>query len=57
MVTNIAVPDSSLLLLRPSQAITGTPPHPGATPVLPSTDPDYITISSWITGALTSCGP
>jgi len=52
MVTNIAVPDNSLLLLRPSRAITDTPPHPGATPVLPTTDPDYTTISSWIADTL-----
>lgn len=53
MVTNIAAPDSSLLLLRPSRAITDTPPHPGATPVLPSASADYITIRSWIMGTLT----
>ena len=53
MVTNITAPDSSLLLLRPSRAITGTPPHPGATPVLPSTSADYATIRSWIAGTLT----
>jgi hypothetical protein len=53
MVTNIAAPDNSLLLLRPSQAITGTPPHPGATPVLPSASADYATIRSWIMGTLT----
>jgi len=53
MVTNIAAPDSSLLLLRPSRAITDTPPHPGATPVLPSASADYATIRSWIAGTLT----
>jgi hypothetical protein len=53
MVTNIAAPDSSLLLLRPSRAITDTPPHPGATPVLPSASADYATIRSWIMGTLT----
>jgi Hydrazine synthase alpha subunit middle domain/WD40-like Beta Propeller Repeat len=53
MVTNIAAPDSSLLLLRPSRAITDTPPHPGATPVLPSASTDYATIKSWIAGTLT----
>jgi hypothetical protein len=53
MVTNIAAPDSSLLLLRPSQSITGTPPHPGATPVLPTADADYTTIRSWIAGTQT----
>ena len=53
MVTNIAAPDSSLLLLRPSRAITDTPPHPGATPVLPSASADYSTIRSWIMGTLT----
>ena len=53
MVTNIAAPDSSLLLLRPSRAITDTPPHPGATPVLPSASADYSTIRAWIAGTLT----
>ncbi len=53
MVTNLAAPDSSLLLLRPSRAITDTPPHPGATPVLPSASADYSTIRSWIAGTLT----
>src|SRR5882672_4338059 len=53
MVTNIAAPDSSLLLLRPSLAITDTPPHPGATPVLPSISANYSTIKAWIGGTLT----
>jgi len=53
MVTNIAAPDNSLLLLRPSRSLTGTPPHPGTTPVLPSTDADYTTIRSWIAGTQT----
>ena len=53
MVTNIAAPDSSLLLLRPSRAITDTPPHPGATPVLPSASANYAAIRSWIAGTLT----
>lgn len=53
MVTNIAAPDASLLLLRPSRAITDTPPHPGATPVLPSASADYSTIRSWIAGTST----
>jgi hypothetical protein len=53
MVTNIAAPDSSLLLLRPSRSITDTPPHPGATPVLPSAGANYATIRSWIAGTLT----
>lgn len=53
MVTDIAAPDSSLLLLRPSRAITDTPPHPGATPALPSASADYSTIRSWIMGTLT----
>jgi hypothetical protein len=53
MVTNIAAPDSSLLLLRPSRAITDTPPHPGATPVLPSASADYSSIRAWIAGTLT----
>jgi len=39
MVTNIAAPDNSLLLLRPSRSLTGTPPHPGTTPVLPLRTP------------------
>ena len=55
MVTNIAAPDNSLLLLRPSRAMTGTPPHPGATPVLPSTDADYATIRAWIAGGTLTC--
>src|SRR5215831_5224714 len=55
MVTNIAAPDSSLLLLRPSKAITDTPPHPGATPVLPATDADYATIRAWIAGGTLTC--
>ena len=53
MVTNIAAPDSSLLLLRPSRSITDTPPHPGATPVLPSGSADYNSIRAWIAGTLT----
>lgn len=53
MVTNIAAPDSSLLLLRPSRSITDTPPHPGATPVLPSASADYASIRAWIAGTLT----
>lgn len=58
MVTNIAAPDSSLLLLRPSRIITDTPPHPGtattpSTPFLPSASADYSTIKSWIMGTLT----
>jgi len=53
MVTNIAAPDSSLLLLRPSRAITDTPPHPGAIPVLPSASADYSSIRAWIAGTLT----
>ena len=53
MVTDIAAPDSSLLLLRPSRSITGTPPHPGATPVLPSGSADYNSIRAWIAGTLT----
>jgi hypothetical protein len=53
MVTNIAAPDSSLLLLRPSRSITDTPPHPGTTPVLASGSADYSSIRAWITGTLT----
>ena len=53
MVTNIAAPDSSLLLLRPSRSITDTPPHPEPTPVLPSSSADYSSIRAWITGTLT----
>jgi hypothetical protein len=53
MVTNIAAPDASLLLLRPSRSITDTPPHPGATPVLPSASADYSSIRAWIAGTLT----
>jgi hypothetical protein len=58
MVTNIAAPDSSLLLLRPSRIITDTPPHPGtpttpSTPFLPSGSANYNAIRAWITGTLT----
>src|SRR5882762_8693782 len=58
MVTDIAAPDSSLLLLRPSRIITGTPPHPGtgttpSTPFLPSASANYSTIRAWISGTLT----
>jgi len=61
MVTNIAMPDSSLLLLRPSRIITDTPPHPGtattpptpSTPFLPSGSADYSAIRAWIAGTLT----
>jgi len=53
MVTDIAAPDASLLLLRPSRSITDTPPHPGATPVLPSASAGYSSIRAWIAGTLT----
>ncbi|HET7764801.1 MAG TPA: hypothetical protein VFK92_06895 [Burkholderiales bacterium] len=57
MVTNIAAPDSSLLLFRPSRSLSDTPPHPGGanatTPVLPSASASYATIRSWIAGTLT----
>jgi hypothetical protein len=58
MVTNIAAPDSSLLLLRPSHILTDTPPHPGtattpSTPFLPSGSANYTTIRAWISGTLT----
>jgi hypothetical protein len=58
MVTNIAAPDSSLLLLRPSRILTDTPPHPGtattpSTPFLPSASANYSTIRAWISGTLT----
>ena len=58
MVTNIAAPDSSLLLLRPSQVLTGVPPHPGtattpSTPFLPFASANYNTIKAWIGGTLT----
>ena len=53
MVTNIAAPDSSLLLLRPSRSITDAPPHPGTTPVLPSGLANYNSIKAWIAGTLT----
>jgi hypothetical protein len=58
MVTNIAAPDSSLLLLRPSHIITDTPPHPGTVttpsiPFLPSGSANYNSIRAWITGTLT----
>jgi hypothetical protein len=58
MVTNIAAPDASLLLLRPSRIITDTPPHPGtattpSTPFLPSGSANYNSIRAWIAGTLT----
>jgi len=53
MVTDIAAPDNSLLLLRPSHVITDTPPHPGAVPALPLASADYGTIRAWMTGTLT----
>jgi len=58
MVTNIAAPDSSLLLLRPSRILTDTPPHPGtattpSTPFLPSGSANYNSIRAWIAGTLT----
>jgi hypothetical protein len=57
MVTNIAAPDSSLLLFRPSRSLSDTPPHPGGptptAPVLPLASADYGTIRSWIMGTLT----
>jgi len=58
MVTNIAAPDASLLLLRPSHILTDTPPHPGTattppTPFLPSASANYSTIRAWIAGTLT----
>ena len=58
MVTNIAAPDASLLLLRPSHILTDAPPHPGTattppTPFLPSASANYSTIRAWIAGTLT----
>ncbi|HEY6240653.1 MAG TPA: hypothetical protein VIW78_07420, partial [Burkholderiales bacterium] len=58
MVTNITMPDNSLLLLRPSHIITDTPPHPGtatipSTPFLPFGSADYNSIKAWIAGTLT----
>jgi hydrazine synthase alpha subunit-like protein/WD40 repeat protein len=58
MVTNIAAPDSSLLLFRPSRSSSDTPPHPGPVatptlPALPSASADYATIRAWIAGSLT----
>jgi len=58
MVTNIAAPDASLLLLRPSRILTDTPPHPGtattpSTPFLPSGSANYNSIRAWIAGTLT----
>src|SRR5258708_9265794 len=58
MVTNIAAPDASLLLLRPSHILTDAPPHPGtattpSTPFLPSASPNYSSIPAWIAGTLT----
>ena len=53
MVTNLTTPSSSLLLYRPSRSATDTPPHPGATPVLPAGSANYTTIESWIAGTLT----
>jgi len=58
MVTDIAAPDASLLLLRPSRILTDTPPHPGpqprpSTPLLPSGSANYNSIRAWIAGTLT----
>lgn len=58
MVTNLAAPDSSLLLSRPSQPASGTPPHPDLpnapadTPVLPVGSANYDTLRAWIAGTL-----
>ncbi len=53
MVTNLAVPDSSLLLYRPSRSVTDTPAHPGATAQLPMGSANYTTLRGWIAGTLT----
>jgi hypothetical protein len=59
MVTNIASPDASLLLVKPSHISTDTPSHPdlpGVTPataVLPSGSANYNTLREWIAGTLT----
>jgi len=52
MVTNLGAPDSSLLLFRPSRSATDTPPHPGATAVLPVASPNYCALRRWIAPAL-----
>jgi len=64
MVTNLAVPDSSLLLLKPSHSTTSAPPvhpdlpgAPAGTPVMPfdaTPGSNYDLIKQWITGTL-SC--
>jgi hypothetical protein len=59
MVTNLANPDASLLLVKPSHISTDTPPHPDlptvtpATAILPSGSANYITLRDWIAGTLT----
>jgi len=52
MVTNLAAPDSSLLLFRPSRSAADTPPHPGAVPVLPVASTSYCTLRRWIAPTL-----
>jgi hypothetical protein len=54
MVTNLAVPGSSLLLYRPSRSQTDTPTHPGVTPVLPAGSANYNTLQAWIAGTSTT---
>ena len=59
MVTNLANPDASLLLVKPSHISTGIPPHPDlpnvtpATAILPSGSANYTTLRDWIAGTLT----
>jgi hypothetical protein len=59
MVTNLANPDASLLLLKPSNISTGTPSHPDlpgsspAAPVLPTGSGNYTTLRDWIAGTAT----
>jgi len=49
--------DSNLLLYRPSQSASGTPPHPGTTAALPNPSANYTAIRSWITGGSTATCP
>ena len=62
MVTNLGAPDSSLLLLKPSNSTTSVPPAPvhpdlpGAavgTAVLPAGSTNYNMLRDWIAGTLT----
>jgi Hydrazine synthase alpha subunit middle domain/WD40-like Beta Propeller Repeat len=59
MVTDVANPDASLLLVKPSHISTDTPAHPDlpnvtpATAVMPAGSANYNTLREWIAGTLT----